>query len=637
MNMLSNISSQCALYSNAAGSYRFPLYVYIEGEAPTSRIYNQLFFQELLRKQPGSREDFIRLHNETNESFLSTEKENMRNTQTLMSLYSKNKATRKIIRLLRIEMLYILGSKPQLDVPTSYTSGATTTCRTGNTAAHRWLKPEITGDLLEFIQEHYTGLDYVFPVKTVNIENFARGAQVPKTVDSNRMILIPPVCNVTFERMLGQEIGQRLKYRGIDIKQAADKHKILAYYASMLGVLNTDDLKNASNTILTELVRLVLPPSWYSALDAARCKSYILSWLDQDGRENNITTHHMTMFMGNGCGFCFELETALFAAIIKIGCKLSGLQTSDDYRDVHVYGDDMIYPTTATKAVRGILSLCGLTTHVNKSFSEGFFRESCGGDYLNGRNVRPVHLRSPLSSDREKVIFLNQITRMRKLNSDRYTPEVHMIYCEVLSSFTSQSNIFFGPEYMGDSVLQCPPFVDLPTFRFNRYGVARMKIWSTAPEKVECIESFSYELDPDVFMTLAANGHLRDLGSISMNLVTGQSTLGAPGYNRNGFPFVASPGSAFTDIVSKSLYFERPGLVDETDPVNSVFKILMLGRASSFPLNNSNIFRDRADACSMMAYRLSRRIAALRGKHLVKDVNLDDTLLPVMSYLESIV
>jgi hypothetical protein len=60
---------------------------------------------------------------------------------------------------------------------------------------------------------------------------------------------------------------------------------------------------------------------------------------------------------------------------------------------VYVYGDDIIVPSEWYHlAVEG-LTLSGFAVNDAKSFYRGPFRESCGGDYLNGKDVVPVRLR----------------------------------------------------------------------------------------------------------------------------------------------------------------------------------------------------------------------------------------------------
>lgn len=593
-----------SVYHNTGEAYKFPSKFYTSScMEPSPGIYNQQFFCELERKLPPLTDEMGPLMLATNNKFLEQETRNAAYNHQFSVMMQDRKFLR-IIRLVRVEMLYLLGANPELDVPSQMTSGATTTCSSGNTPVHRWLEPEITDDLLTFVKDHYISEEYCFPMKSFSINNFAKGSHVPKNNKTNRVILIPPVCNVTYERMLGLQIGERLKRRGISINASAPLHQLLAFFGSQVDGINTDDLANASNSITTSLVKAILPVDWFEALDAARCKSYTLPTM-VDGKTTH-TAYHSHMFMGNGCGFCFELETAIFAAIIKVAYAIAKVPTEVSYCDIHVYGDDLIYWSSATAEVRGIMRACGFTTHVDKSFSSGYFRESCGGDFLNGLYVRPIHLKSRLESDRERVIFLNQITRRRRLNPSSYTSVIHMVYCKVLSSFDDQRNIFFGPEYMGDSVLQCPPFVDFKPPAANRYGVSRIKIWTSTPKNVECFESFGYSFPFECLMQLASNGLLRDLGKRSVDLLTGRSLLGVSGYNKNGYPMVPEPGTTYEDTVSKTLYFEVSGQVDETDPVVSVFILIGQRHNHSFPLDNLPIFNERKDHCRRMAYKYSK-------------------------------
>jgi hypothetical protein len=65
-------------------------------------------------------------------------------------------------------------------------------------------------------------------------------------------------------------------------------------------------------------------------------------------------------------------------------------------RDIEVYGDDIIVPVHSRRVVETALEALGLRINAGKSFSKGFFRESCGGDFYAGVNVTPTYLRYPL-------------------------------------------------------------------------------------------------------------------------------------------------------------------------------------------------------------------------------------------------
>ena len=76
---------------------------------------------------------------------------------------------------------------------------------------------------------------------------------------------------------------------------------------------------------------------------------------------------------------------------------------------MRVYGDDIIVPVEYVQAVITALEAFGLKVNRDKSFWNGKFRESCGGDFYAGRWITPVRLRKDLPRtlrDVENVVGL---------------------------------------------------------------------------------------------------------------------------------------------------------------------------------------------------------------------------------------
>ena len=86
--------------------------------------------------------------------------------------------------------------------------------------------------------------------------------------------------------------------------------------------------------------------------------------------------------MGNG--YTFELETLLFYCLVEAVCGKDGR--------LSVYGDDIICPSNRAAVVTRLLKFCGFSLNEDKSFSEGFFRESCGGHFYRGVDVKPFYI-----------------------------------------------------------------------------------------------------------------------------------------------------------------------------------------------------------------------------------------------------
>lgn len=158
----------------------------------------------------------------------------------------------------------------------------------------------------------------------------------------------------------------------------------LALIGSLTGEVATLDLKSASNCIAVMLVQTLTPEDWFSLLKAFRCGRTIVP-----GRG----TVELEMFAGMGCGFIFPLQSIIFWSLARACATHLGI----DHPVVAVYGDDIIVDTETVPLLVRVLEGCGLLVNKEKSFSSGPFRESCGADYLNGIDVRPVYVKEALT------------------------------------------------------------------------------------------------------------------------------------------------------------------------------------------------------------------------------------------------
>jgi len=152
----------------------------------------------------------------------------------------------------------------------------------------------------------------------------------------------------------------------------------------------TIDLSSASDSISTNLVKLLLPDDWFYLLNRLRSPSF----------SYNGVSRRYEKFCSMGNGFCFPLQTLIFLSVCS-ACE--GGRIAVDYR---AYGDDIIVRKSKFSAVTDLLGRCGFTLNGKKTFSSGVFRESCGGDFWQGVDVRPAELES-LSSLSEVFVFHN--------------------------------------------------------------------------------------------------------------------------------------------------------------------------------------------------------------------------------------
>lgn len=217
---------------------------------------------------------------------------------------------------------------------------------------------------------------------------------VAKNFKSDRVIAIEPDWNIFFQKGIGNAIRRRLRATGLDLNHAASLHEEHARKGSISGDLVTIDLSSASDSISTFLVRFLLPDDWFYMLNSIRTNS-----IEMDGV---VTPLRKFSSMGNG--FTFELESLIFFAL-----ALSAKQIDNAVGSVSCFGDDIIAPKGCSALLCSSLESAGFRINTDKSFTGGYFRESCGAHYFCGRNVKPFFLRDNLTNDFTKFKTCNAI------------------------------------------------------------------------------------------------------------------------------------------------------------------------------------------------------------------------------------
>lgn len=217
---------------------------------------------------------------------------------------------------------------------------------------------------------------------------------VPKKTDIDRCACKEPDVNMFVQKGIGKFIRKSLHSIGINLNDQSINRK-LARIGSIDNSLATLDLSSASDSVSIELVRLLLPECWYTLLDSVRSPVTTLT---------NGETHRNEMFSSMGNGYTFELESLLFYVLTRATCFFSGVSGR-----VSVYGDDIICPTAVVPNLTWILNWFGFSVNPDKSFSEGPFRESCGGHYSDGHDITPFYIRKPISTLIDVIHVANQL------------------------------------------------------------------------------------------------------------------------------------------------------------------------------------------------------------------------------------
>jgi hypothetical protein len=264
---------------------------------------------------------------------------------------------------------------------------------------------------------------------------------VNKKFELHRCAFKQPSLNAWLQRGVGVTIRKRLEKTGLKLTFQQAVNKTLARIGSMTGLYATIDLSEASDSICRAVLRSVLSPGWFAWLFSTAARSFKLP--DAYCKDHNLrnVSRPYEMMSSMGCGFTFELETALFLAIARacVPAQYRTKVTSQDpnkpgtigdhklageyYPHVGVYGDDIIVPSAYAEKVIAGLKLFGLKINEAKSFTgrDPGFRESCGGDFFLGMPCRPKYLEQRLDNGSSIIATANRVLEMSHERAEALT------------------------------------------------------------------------------------------------------------------------------------------------------------------------------------------------------------------------
>lgn len=229
-----------------------------------------------------------------------------------------------------------------------------------------------------------------------------RFATVPKDWKSRRSIDIQPTMNLYLQKGVGSYLRRLLKRDGINLDDQSRNQSLAA--RAQKDSYATIDLASASDTIATELVRLLLPPALFEVLDDLRTHRIHIA----DDPLCPPEGEYLHKFSAMGNGFTFELESLIFYALCWAVVRM---EAADDDSDIAVYGDDIIVAQCHASRVIEVLNECGFVVNDQKSFTSGRFFESCGKHYFDGVDVTPFYQKEMVTDVPSAIRFANRLFR----------------------------------------------------------------------------------------------------------------------------------------------------------------------------------------------------------------------------------
>jgi hypothetical protein len=238
-------------------------------------------------------------------------------------------------------------------------------------------------------------------------EQPVRVVTVPKTLKSPRIIAIEPCCMQYTQQAIRSYLYDKIESywltRGHVNFRDQSINQQLAMTASKTGQLATIDLSDASDRVPRSLALVMLQanPDLRDSVDACRSRSAQLP----DGR----LVSPLLKFASMGSALCFPIEAMYFYTICVIALLRAqnlSATSSNVYsvtRELYVYGDDIIVPSTYADFVLDYLQKYNCKVNTNKTFWSGSFRESCGVDAYDGYEVTPTYVHHPLPENKRQT------------------------------------------------------------------------------------------------------------------------------------------------------------------------------------------------------------------------------------------
>ncbi len=283
------------------------------------------------------------------------------------------------------------------------------------------------------VQKYLAGLEILQPTAKVIL--------VPKDARGQRLISCEPRETMWIQQGLLPVLQGRMEQCALTRGQINFTDQTLnqkgAFYGSISRKSATLDLKDASDRVSMKLIQRLFPEIWVTILTACRSAHTQLP----DGSLVSLCKHAPM-----GSALCFPIMALCIWALVTAATRTKS--KSGKTPGVLVYGDDIVVPSHFVGRVITVLEAVGLRVNRNKSFVDGFFRESCGKEYFHGVDVTPVRVRTnpddSVPARMKTIAFHNNLFKANGAQPVWLTELIHSWYKHVPErSVQYQSGISF--------------------------------------------------------------------------------------------------------------------------------------------------------------------------------------------------
>lgn len=224
----------------------------------------------------------------------------------------------------------------------------------------------------------------------------AKLISVPKSSVARRTISMEPVLKQFIQQGLNTALRDAISrcpvLHGCLALASQERNQIACLKGSITGEIATIDLSAASDRLSLLLVEKVFSSKALFWEDLCRSRSSFI--------QIEKSRYKLRKYAGMGNATTFPVQSVSFA-LLAICCILSYDGVKPTYGNVkrasrllRVFGDDITIPSKYVTSLDAWLTHYGLKINHKKSFSTGFFRESCGVDAFHGQDVTPLYVKS---------------------------------------------------------------------------------------------------------------------------------------------------------------------------------------------------------------------------------------------------